>query len=568
MANSFSPSINIVRDRGKQTFSYLPTNNSRRIYDLICSNFASGLHSFTVIGSYGTGKSAFIVALEKHLAGEAQYFDPVNGQFNQCKQFEFLNIVGQKSSFLDAIAEKFGVKPKAKTFFEALEAKNQTLIEEKVCLIIVVDEFGKFLEYAASVDPGKELYFIQQLAEFVNDEQKNILLLTTLHQNFDAYAIGLDEAQRKEWEKVKGRLKELAFNEPVEQLLHLAAEYMKQNGSFNACPFDPTLHGLIEDKRAFALKNKLEKSLVETLFPFDVLSAMVLTVALQRYGQNERSLFSFLQAEEHYGLRSFEATPEAPYYSLANIYDYLQFNFYQVLHSRYNPDFSRWVMLRDALDRVEASFVSGDEVNTALKIVKAIGLLDILGSNASIVDYELLSAYAKTCMGVSNIHATIDRLEKLKIIRYQSFRSRYKVFEGTDVNIDELFNAAREEIGMVNNIALEAKPFIHYDYLPAKAATYQTGTPRIFRFEVSDEPILSFDYLMESEADGIINLLFGVEPDVLFEAKDMPILYGIFQDSKEKWEQVKLTKQERKLTHHNSFQLLSSKKSKKMQKHS
>lgn len=538
MASSFSPSINIVRDQGKQAFSYLPTNNSRRIYDLICSNFKSGLHSFTVIGSYGTGKSAFIVALEKHLAGEAQYFDPVNGQFNQCKRFEFLNIVGQKSSFLETIAEKFDVNPKIKAFFKALEAKHQTLKEEGTCLIIVVDEFGKFLEYAASVDPGQELYFIQQLAEYVNDEQKNILLLTTLHQNFDAYAVGLNEPQRKEWEKVKGRLKELAFNEPVEQLLHLAAEYMKQNGRFKARPFDDKLHKLIEDKRAFALKNKLEKSLVEILFPFDVLSAMVLTVALQRYGQNERSLFSFLQAEEHFGLRSFEATLENPYYNLANIYDYLQFNFYQILHSRYNPDFSRWVMLRDALDRVEASFASGDDINAALKIVKAIGLLDILGSGTSIIDYDLLSAYAKNCMGLSNIQALVDRLEKLKIIRYQSFRSRYKIFEGTDINIDELFNSAREEIGTVNNIALDVKPFVHYDYLPVKAATYQTGTPRIFRFEVTDEPILSFDYLKEVEVDGIINLLFGIEPDDLFEVRNMPILYGVFQETKEISERV------------------------------
>lgn len=538
MASSFSPSINIVRDRGKKAFNYLPTNNSRRIYDLICSNFQSGLHSFTVIGSYGTGKSAFIVALEKHLSGEAQYFDAVNGQFNQCKRFEFLNIVGQKSSFLNALAEEFKVKPEIKTFFKALEIRHRILVKQKSCLIIVVDEFGKFLEYAASVDPGQELYFIQQLAEYINDEQKNILFLTTLHQNFDAYAVGLNETQRKEWEKVKGRLKELTFNEPVEQLLHLAAEYMKQNERFTPRPFDTKVYKLIEKKHVFALKNKLDKHLIETLFPFDILSAMVLTVALQRYGQNERSLFSFLQAEEHNGLSSFEATLENPYYNLANVYDYLQFNFYQILNSRYNPDFSRWAMLREALDRVEANFSSNEDADAALKIVKAIGLLDILGSGASVIDYELLSAYAESCMGLSNIQLLVDRLEKLKIIRFQSFRNRYKVFEGTDVNIDELFKNAREEIGMVSNIAMEAKPFIHYDYIPAKAATYQTGTPRIFRFEVTDEPITSFDYLAEREVDGIINLLFGVKLDRLFEVTDMPILYGVFQDSREISERV------------------------------
>lgn len=35
----------------------------------------------------------------------------------------------------------------------------------------------------------KELFFIQKLAEFVNDTQYNIALVTTIHQNFDAYSL-------------------------------------------------------------------------------------------------------------------------------------------------------------------------------------------------------------------------------------------------------------------------------------------------------------------------------------------------------------------------------------------
>ena len=52
----------------------------------------------------------------------------------------------------------------------------------------------------------------------------NILFITTLHQGFNDYAHGLNKTQRNEWDKVKGRLKEITFNEPVEQLLLLAAE--------------------------------------------------------------------------------------------------------------------------------------------------------------------------------------------------------------------------------------------------------------------------------------------------------------------------------------------------------
>ena len=91
-------------------------------------------------------------------------------------------------------------------------------------LFIFVDEFGKILEYAANTNPEKELYFLQTLAEFVNVSSRNVILITTLHQNFGSYAHKLTETQRNEWLKVKGRFKELVFVEPVEQLLFLAAE--------------------------------------------------------------------------------------------------------------------------------------------------------------------------------------------------------------------------------------------------------------------------------------------------------------------------------------------------------
>ncbi|MDZ7776519.1 MAG: hypothetical protein U5L09_13380 [Bacteroidales bacterium] len=72
------------------------------------------------------------------------------------------------------------------------------------------------------------MYFVQQLAEFVNNPQKPNLLITTLHQSFNDYAISLSRTQKTEWDKVKGRLVEISFNEPVEQLLLLASEKIKQ----------------------------------------------------------------------------------------------------------------------------------------------------------------------------------------------------------------------------------------------------------------------------------------------------------------------------------------------------
>ena len=69
MAINFSPSINIIRDANKD-IAYLPTPNTERIFQQIVNDYKIGTRSFNIIGSYGTGKSAFLLAFEKNLKGE------------------------------------------------------------------------------------------------------------------------------------------------------------------------------------------------------------------------------------------------------------------------------------------------------------------------------------------------------------------------------------------------------------------------------------------------------------------------------------------------------------------
>ena len=65
---AFSTSVNIERDFGKVT-PYIVTANARQAIGKIVCHFADGIHSFCLIGSYGTGKSSFIVALENCMRG-------------------------------------------------------------------------------------------------------------------------------------------------------------------------------------------------------------------------------------------------------------------------------------------------------------------------------------------------------------------------------------------------------------------------------------------------------------------------------------------------------------------
>ncbi|MFK7946301.1 MAG: hypothetical protein AB8G11_01835 [Saprospiraceae bacterium] len=525
MSVNFSPSINIIRDNAKQ-INYIPTNNSKQIYQSIASNFASGLHSFTIIGSYGTGKSAFLVALENTLRGEQIFFERSDNNFNGIEDFQFINIVGSVNSVIDSVATEFDVKSNTKTILKHIK----TQLSANKCLVIVIDEFGKFLEYAAKNNPDEELYFIQQLAELANDENHNLLFITTLHQNFDAYANDLDESQRKEWEKVKGRLKELTFNEPVEQLLALAAERINDKFVDLKKPTYPKeLVKVIKANSIFPLRNQLKKAFVQQLYPFEPLSAAALTIALQRYGQNERSLFTFLDTKDYKGIQQFDIEKEN-YYSLASIYDYFYHNYFSTLTSRdKNHDYRSWTLIRNSIDRVEAIF-ENEEQEAALKIVKTIGLLNLLATKATKINNDFLKIYCKECLGIEKIDFILGQLAGSQIVRHQRYRDNYVLYEGSDIDIDGELDKLRSEVEPIKNISRALKKFLPLDFAAAKSASYKRGTPRFFQFEISERPLKTFN---GNEIDGFVNLLFtdDIEKSEILEIVNQPILHAYFVET-------------------------------------
>ena len=63
---TFSLSANIENGFAEGS-QYIVTPNAKRAIQNIINDFHSGIHSFTIIGSYGTGKSSFLLAVESDL---------------------------------------------------------------------------------------------------------------------------------------------------------------------------------------------------------------------------------------------------------------------------------------------------------------------------------------------------------------------------------------------------------------------------------------------------------------------------------------------------------------------
>lgn len=498
----FSPSVNIVRDANRP-LNYIPTDNTRRIVSQLLADYQTGIRAFTLIGSYGTGKSAFLWALEQNLTGQKPYF---RDKLFVTGPTEVVRFVGEYRSLADIMAERYGLIPGANAadILAALYYQHKEILKNGR-LVILVDEFGKFLEHAAAHDPNTTVYFLQNLAEFAADPRHNVLLITTVHQNFDAYAFGLSVPQRQEWSKVKGRFREITFNEPIEQLLRLAATHLSAIKR-DAHEEESVLQTVViaNDSRAFDLKPTYAGEVATGLFPLDLLAANVLTLCLQRYGQNERSLFSFLEASDYTSLKQYSRDKPGAFYHIGQVYDYLFFNFYSFLQSKFNPDYAAWSAIRNGLDEIERTF-SGD-IPAYQLLLKTIGLLNITAAQGSNLDQLFLVRYAKTALGLENAADLIEELKKRKIILYRAHAKRFIPNNGTTLDVEAALIEAEQKISKSNAVAALLQ---RYDDLPpvlAKAYTYEFGTPRLFEFVITDE--LKAD-LPTGEVDGFIYLVFN-----------------------------------------------------------
>ena len=498
----YTPSINIAQT----TFNpenYIVTPNAIGVVGNIVDSYNTGVHSFNIIGSYGTGKSNFILALQDSLEKGSGILIKNKGQFNGITKIKFVNIVGDYASLQKILTNNLFSTTASDNLFENLKRYFKDAKERGEFIFLVIDEFGKLLEYAAKNNPERELYLFQKFTEFINDANRDAILLTTLHQNFNSYAHSLTESQRNEWTKVKGRFKEIVFNEPVEQLLYLASKRIERtprkivNNNFEK------IYDLAITSKFASKSISYETAL--SLYPMDLFAAQALTLSIQRYGQNERTLFSFLEATGQGSLQTFVEDKNTTY-SLADVYDYDIYNFYSYL-SEINADSAAWTSIRVSLERVEGLF-EGDIATSAIALVKTIGMINLFGKAGVQLDKNALSTYARSALGINTPDEIIDLLTQYKIIRYATYKSQYILFEGTDVNIEgELLKAA----GIIPRSRDVIEKLLTNFNLPiefANATYFRKGTPRYFEYKISEHPIVQQPH---DEIDGFINLIFNEE---------------------------------------------------------
>jgi hypothetical protein len=348
--------------------------------------------------------------------------------------------------------------------------------------LIILDELGKLLEYSASKPTHSDVYLLQRLAEYAARTESPTVLLGILHQDFSGYAQDLPEKDRREWEKVRGRFEDVVFEQSADDMLRLIAEAMSKglpDTPVNRANDRSRFTSLAKDAWALKLtapgfEEAKGLPLLLNCYPLHPSVTLLLGPVFKRFGQNERSAFSFLSSGEPHALADFVArAKQGDLYSIVHLYEYLVAVFGDSLLA--SRDGKRWA---EAFN-VESQHpdLTGDE----LQILRTVALLGIVGRWNGIAPTPAVIKFSLSpAMSEADFDRAIKSLKAKSAIVYRRFNDTYSLWEGSDIDVEARIADTRSQIGTDASTVQLLQSHFSPRPLLARRHSYETGTLRYF----------------------------------------------------------------------------------------
>ena len=554
----YTRSINLERDAESSDVlrAYIPTSRAVQTLGKIAQTFNQKAmpRAWSLVGPYGSGKSSFAAFLAHLLENQErtnsvlaeeilqQHNPEVAEKFIACTHDSNAYCIVLLTGSPESLSKRFvqALYQAAVGYFAEIEtevipsiihdldqARYQIQTTSEIIkllkklreavgqvsgkgILIVIDELGKFLEYEARHQGGNDIFLLQALGELcVEAGEANILLVVLMHQAFEQYSKGLAEAQKQEWLKVQGRFENVPFLESTEQTLRVIS------AAFHSQLMPEAQHDIqdqtTEIVRVLEKQNALLSGLsvdaaIDVLtkcYPLHPITTLSLPTLCQKVAQNERTLFSYLGSQEYFGFKdSLSRLKNVGDWVLPwEVFEYFIEN--QPSATTDHLTHRRWAEVITATERL------GDAEEQELQLLKTIGLFNIIGRQAGFkASKEILTLCFPKSVDVEQL---LKNLQAKSIINYRKYSLEYRVWEGSDFDLDAAVIETMQQLGRIN---LAEVLTYRNQLVPVVARKYSitNGVLRYFQplyadvttgndiFENVDQPRIIF-FLVEGQGD-------------------------------------------------------------------
>ena len=498
VARRYQRSIRIDTDIGtpEALDGFICPRSSAEVLETMARHVAeNGQGAFTWTGPYGSGKSSLVVVLSAALNGNrwiSRNAESVLGPNTatlilkafprRTRGWRILPVVGRRARPAQVIGESImgtdflkGPVPKSwtdKRVLDALDAISKRNPRAGGGLMVFIDEMGKFLEAAAK--DGSDIYLFQELAERASRSGNRLIVVGVLHQAFAEYAHRLSREMRNEWSKIQGRFVDLAVNTSGDEQIDLLGRAIESD-------HHPKKPGLLANGVAGLIQRQASPYFVEMLedcWPLHPIVACLLgPISRRRFGQNQRSIFGFLNSSEPQGFQDFlRHANDDDHYGPDRLWDYLRINLEPSILA--SPDGHRWALAIDALERCEGR--SGEDLH--IRLLKVIAAVDMFKGRSGLCASRDLLQLALPGYDPGEIRNSLKDLQRWSFITYRKFSGAYSIFEGSDFDIDRAVEQSWERIGELDFASFDAMAGLQP--IVAKRHYHKTGALRWFDFSI------------------------------------------------------------------------------------
>lgn len=563
VAPRFTRSVNLNADYSRETqdYGYIVTGNVLSSLNLILSGLLKkgGQKSYCLFGLYGSGKSAFSVYLAQLLSMDneqgqkarellkGKVIDPKVDKFladrNKSSYLPVL-VTGRRRPInqliMESVVDALHQLPKKKDTLDLLNElqgqleseswhDSQTVVQaidklgiaakkaDLAGILLIVDEAGKSFEYALNDREGGDVFILQELAEYAERLNKySMLFVITLHQQMDSYSELLSRTNRAEWAKIQERFVNIRFAEPASSTIQMLAEAIKP---LKSAPtgVKQALERVIKDM--LKIENIIPPGLSHDTFAKSVHKAwpihptllLALPYIFKRFAQNERSIFSYLASEEYAGfqnsIRENGVEDDHGFIRLNNIYDYLLSN-YEIGLSR-NPHSKKMLEANDVINsRSRLTDIQTCTLKT-IAVLNSLSEISPLRATKAMLELSLPQ-------GVDT-EAILQSLVEQSLITFRKLDSSFRIWEGSDVDLEERLNEARRHLHFDTQLFLDTiDKHLKQKRMVARRHSLVAGIIRYFSIEYTDS-LADASSIMERElADGASGVVLVLIPNEQF----------------------------------------------------
>lgn len=400
-------------------------------------------------------------------------------------------------------------------FITQIESILSQLNEQGYGLIFIYDEFGRFLQTIPEDKTYLTMQYLQDLAELLDHGVKNAQLVLISHKDMRQY---FDENSkfRDEFQRIEKRFKKCYINSNNNMFLSIAENIISKTRKSHIDAFELEAH--LNQLRKFPIFNlnrtELQSLVVEGCYPIHPVTLSLLPALSNVFGQNERTLFTFLDCADTNGLKYF-INNESGYYVASNLFDY----FFPDLKSlsqveEKHPLLKTYLKNKGKIPQ-NKNIVQYDKM---INILKFITLWQLTNMNSIQSLSSEFIAYSQNS-DITEIESLLSKLQAFRVIRFNRLYSQWEIYEGSSIDIDKeiqnkIFNLSLTDAVICQLIESKLdKCFITADRYNLTKKMIRFATIHLFIDEQIMKEDLTYKFSCQ-DSDARINIIIPTSHDI------------------------------------------------------